>query len=364
MFIRIWFFVLISILITGCSTCVGDHDLPPLTLDELGFCEETADCSDDCADYTSFLCNEEKGVCLCSRETIVQAPSDASFPQAGCRITEGPDEFAPPLCVCPDGYEASCLSDHCICSRTEHVTHIIERPVDGGVHTVYIDGGREIVYIYPDAEIVEHEDCATPMKDAGPPDPPIPDASADTGPPIIEEDAGDDGDAGQEPSLLIGNYYGLILPSNVMLGSTDLLLGYIEFQVSDETYTVQTLTLAHDLSGEIDAPEATLAAATVRLSYRDSQNQLQTLSGQLSGGAVTFTGLDIYVSQQAVRALANVTVDFASDPGLAGQKLRLGLLETQSMGTFEALSESGDELLEAFTTQPAGTPPTLLILVP
>jgi hypothetical protein len=147
--------------------------------------------------------------------------------------------------------------------------------------------------------------------------------------------------------------------STIILGSsTGVSMSKFKFDADDEPYVVRMITLdncvtAADADGdcsdvnETDGSDA--IAASVKLSYTNSDGKTETKTAFLSNGTVTVDNLDIYVPTESTRTLT-VTVDtntVSSTGASSGDSIQLNL-DAEASGTadFEAIGQSSGETFD------------------
>ncbi|OGL98371.1 hypothetical protein A2304_01595 [Candidatus Uhrbacteria bacterium RIFOXYB2_FULL_57_15] len=146
--------------------------------------------------------------------------------------------------------------------------------------------------------------------------------------------------------------------STIILGaSTGISVSKFKFAATDEPYVVTKFVLANCVTSAVDAngtcgdagdeTDGTDGiAAAVKISYTNSAGATETKTGYLSGGAVTFSNLDLYVATTTTSTVT-VSVDTASvsSTGAAsGAQIQLNLdAETSGASEFEAVGQSSGE---------------------
>ncbi|NBS41415.1 hypothetical protein EBS80_02040, partial [bacterium] len=149
--------------------------------------------------------------------------------------------------------------------------------------------------------------------------------------------------------------------STIILGSsTGVSMSKFKFDATDEPFVVKHLELENcvmdsgddmgDYCGDEDGTYGSDdAAATVKISYTNSAGATETKSGFLSGGYVSFDGLDIYVPTESTRTVT-VTVDtnsVSSTGAASGDQIQLNFDALNS--EFEATGDASGETIDETT---------------
>ncbi len=139
--------------------------------------------------------------------------------------------------------------------------------------------------------------------------------------------------------------------SLLLEGATHQLVANYRFTAVNESFLVEQLTIANDLSGDFDAPVLTFGANDIIIEYPDENGLTQSATGVLNGsGEATFAGLDFHVpANEDVNLEVYVDV-FDADavgPMLSGETLRLGLSTQNDITSFQATGlDSGLEITD------------------
>jgi hypothetical protein len=168
--------------------------------------------------------------------------------------------------------------------------------------------------------------------------------------------------------------------SEIILGSsTGIKTSEYEFSATDENFTVTDLTLvncvgdtsADNNCGDLSGVEGSDAAVNnVKLSYKNAEGETKTKTGFLSGGKVTFSGLDFFVPSSDERVLT-VMVDTAVVSGQdadSGDEIQLSILDSggynldgaggfEFTSEFEAVGDASGETVEDFGGSPTNAEP-------
>ena len=141
-------------------------------------------------------------------------------------------------------------------------------------------------------------------------------------------------------------------PSVLVADDGQKFVGRYNFEGQLEGFTVSTLTLVNDLTGDTlgDDPESNLMIKTITLKYPDKKGFLKTATRPLdSEGTARFSNLDFFVKKGQETPL-EIYVDLNSFSKIgaqgSGEAFRLGLQNTNNtFTTFSAAGEfSGDTL--------------------
>ncbi len=183
----------------------------------------------------------------------------------------------------------------------------------------------------------------------------------------VSADLNEDNVDGSEAAIVITDAGSLTVSldgssanSTIILGaSTGVSVSKFKFDATDEPFVVKHLELRNcvtttaDADGDCaDAGETSGSddiAATVKISYTNSEGSTETKSGFLSSGIVSFDGLDLYVPTESTRTVT-VTVDTASVSSTgasSGAQIQLNFdAETSGSAEFEATGDSSGETID------------------
>ena len=130
--------------------------------------------------------------------------------------------------------------------------------------------------------------------------------------------------------------------SILIAGSNNNHVARYRLESSNEEIEIKKLTIINDIEGAFDTPADTYAPNSIYITYTDANGVVsQEAIGSPYGNTITFSGLDLYVPENESTYLdIYANINSISDVGeiLSGQKLRLGLLENNTISTFEAVN--------------------------
>lgn len=131
----------------------------------------------------------------------------------------------------------------------------------------------------------------------------------------------------------------------VVAGTTRQLVAQYGFNATGEGFDVTKLTIINDATGSFETPVDTIAVSRVQLEYPDRDGVFRTVSRALTGGATTFSDLDMVARQDAVVPVRIYADVMSTDWGqtLSGQTFRLGIKENNADadgGTFSAVGNT------------------------
>ncbi len=164
--------------------------------------------------------------------------------------------------------------------------------------------------------------------------------------------------------------------STIVLGaSTAVPVSVYKFQATNEAFTVTDLTLDNCVGGATGSDNTTpsnitcggsttggavgtdAVSAAVKISYQNKAGDTITKTGFLSGGRVTFSGLDFYVPTSTVRTLS-VSIDtntVSSTSGVpSGSQLQLDLFNNDYATQFKAVGEGSGTTVYTFGSNKYG----------
>lgn len=126
--------------------------------------------------------------------------------------------------------------------------------------------------------------------------------------------------------------------STIILGdSTAVAMSKFKFEADDEAFVINHV----DLSNAAGSDEG---VSVVKISYTNSAGATETKSGYLSGGIVSFDGMDMYVAADSSATLT-VTIDTGSvtTTDMSGDTIVMSFDDVE----FEAIGEASGETIDA-----------------
>jgi hypothetical protein len=137
---------------------------------------------------------------------------------------------------------------------------------------------------------------------------------------------------------------------NIVAGSTMQLVSKYRFTALREGFNINKLTLMNDAAGVFTTAVPTNAVSQVAVKYTDMNGVMQTKTGSLSNGVATLSGLGMYVSAGAdafVEIYANISDKGNVGESISGKDFRIGLQDTNTVSTFEAVGSSSSSTFNA-----------------
>ncbi|MBI5422402.1 hypothetical protein HZA44_04685 [Candidatus Peregrinibacteria bacterium] len=137
---------------------------------------------------------------------------------------------------------------------------------------------------------------------------------------------------------------------NIVAGSTMQLVSKYRFTALREGFNINKLTLMNDATGVFTTAVATNAVSQVAVKYTDMNGVMQTKTGSLSNGIATLSGLGMFVpagSDAFVEIYANISDKSSVGESISGKDFRIGLQDTNTVSTFEAVGSSSSSTFNA-----------------
>lgn len=137
---------------------------------------------------------------------------------------------------------------------------------------------------------------------------------------------------------------------NIVAGSTMQLVSKYKFTALREGFNINKLTLMNDAAGVFTTAVATNAVSQVAVKYTDMNGVMQTKTGSLSNGIATLSGLGMFVpagSDAFVEVYANISDKASVGESISGKSFRIGLQDTNTVSTFEAVGSSSSSTFNA-----------------
>jgi len=132
----------------------------------------------------------------------------------------------------------------------------------------------------------------------------------------------------------------------VMAGSDNVFTTRYRLEATDEDRHTRRLTIINDLDGAFDSPTDTSALRMVGIRYKNGAGVDREALSFMVNGQMTLVNLDIFVREGEdyfVEIFAEVNTMGMVGPELSGAQFRLGILEDNTVATFESVGLSSSE---------------------